>query len=203
MYISLTAVPAFLLKKKRAISPPEVILPSFKRAISLPEVVLPKKRSLQGNIGQSGPVFRLLIGPCHRNQHVTCDKLQFKSKSKSNQLLRSGLVSLLINTTACRQLMPGRHIQLRLIMFCLRKARKTKRPGESRHLCMSCWKKAGKTRLPVFLFFFDSCKENEKREATATLGIFPFSVRSKRKWRSSKRKETLSRCCDRGWKKEE
>ena len=45
-------------KKKRAISPPEVILPSFKRAISLPEVVLPKKGSLQGNIGQSGPVFR-------------------------------------------------------------------------------------------------------------------------------------------------
>ena len=45
-------------KKKRAISPPEVILPSFKRAISLAEVVLPKKRSLQGNIGQSGPVFR-------------------------------------------------------------------------------------------------------------------------------------------------
>ena len=45
-------------KKKRAISPPEVILPSFKRAISLPEVVLPKKRFLQGNIGQSGPIFR-------------------------------------------------------------------------------------------------------------------------------------------------
>ena len=41
---ALKAVPAFLLKKKRAISPPEVILPSFKRAISLPEVVLPKKK---------------------------------------------------------------------------------------------------------------------------------------------------------------
>ena len=40
-----------------------------------------------------------------------------------------------------------------------------------------------------FCFFFDSCKENEKREAPATLDIFPFSVGSKRKWRSSKRKK--------------
>ena len=95
------------------------------------------------------------------------NRLQFKSKSNSDQLLRSGLVSLLINAIAWPTTHAWKAYSTTTNHVLPPKGKKTKRPGESRHLCISCSKKkTWKDTCPRLLLLFrdpEVSKYNQSR----------------------------------------